>query len=387
MNEESDRESHRAKSVDADAVTAPGDQASAAAVETTGSGAWIRPLGRRERQDLFERIRADSVGGLDYYVMMVLSAALASLGLLQDSKAVVIGAMLVAPLMGPLLGAGLALVQDNVALMRRSLAVLLFGVALALLVAGFFGAVNPGFEPTMEVEARGTPDILDLFIALISGTVAAYAQSRPALSNTIAGVAIAAALVPPLAVVGIATASRETQIAAFAGILLLTNIVAIILGAALVFRLLGVHVSAEGQQRPWVRRALMSLGFLALILAAPLLLQGIEKSRTGQNRPASYPVALPVRHAVAAFLKDFPDVELVYIARQSVEPESGITVVLAATEPLVPGFRRKLRQVIGNARGHPLLEEFARDRRPETVRIFVMLEAPYEQGRDVRSGN
>jgi len=387
VSEESNSGPHRAGSSGTEPATAPGDPGATAGVASTADSAWIHRLSRRERQELFERISADSVGGLDYYVMMVLSAALASLGLLQDSKAVVIGAMLVAPLMGPLLGAGLALVQDNIALMRRSLAVLLFGVALALLVASFFGAVNPGFEPTMEVEARGTPDILDLFIALVSGIVAAYAQCRSALSNTIAGVAIAAALVPPLAVVGIATASGETQIAAFASILLLTNIVAIVLGAALVFRFLGVHVSAEGQRRPWVRRTVMTLGLLALILAAPLLLQGLEKSRAGQNRPATYPVALPVRHAVAEFLEGFPDVELVYMARHSVEPESGITVVLSATGPLVPGFRRKLRQLIASARGHPLLEDFAMDRRRDTVRIFIMMEAPYAPEQDIRSGN
>jgi len=355
--------------VDKRAPEVPGDR--------IGWRTWIAPLSRDERQQLFERISTDSVGGPDYYIMMVLSASLASLGLLQDSTAVVIGAMLVAPLMGPLLGAGLALVQDNLALMRRSLGVIVLGVVLGLLVAGLYGAANPGFEPTMEVEARGTPDILDLFIALISGMVAAYAQCRFTLSNTLAGVAIAAALVPPLAVVGISTASGELQIAAFATVLLLTNIVAIVLGAAFVFRLMGAQAAViESRRRPWVRRSLISLGFVALMLSAPLLLQGIEKSRAGQNRPAGYPVSLPVRTAVADFLVSFSSLELVSMARSSVEPESGITVVLSTMEPLVPGFRRQLRQVIADARGTVLPENFVLNRN-DTVRIYVMLEAPY----------
>jgi uncharacterized hydrophobic protein (TIGR00271 family) len=285
--------------------------------------------------------------------------------------------MLVAPLMGPLLGAGLALVQDNLKLIRSSLGVILSGVALGLAVAGLYGAANPGFEPTMEVEARGKPDIFDLFIALISGMVASYAQCRFTLSNTLAGVAIAAALVPPLAVVGISTASGELQIAMFASVLLLTNIVAIVLGAAVVFRLMGAQaVAIDGQRRPWVRRSLISLVSVALMLSAPLLLQGIEKSRAGQNRPAGYPVSLPVRTAVADFLVGFPSVELVTMARSSVEPESGITIVLSSMEPLVPGFRRKLRQVIADARGTALPENFVLNKN-DTVRIYVMLEAPY----------
>jgi len=368
---------------DGEGLTSEGSNTESArsATETTGErvgwNAWVAPLSRSERQQLFERINTDSMGGPDYYIMMVLSASLASLGLLQDSTAVVIGAMLVAPLMGPLLGAGLALVQDNLKLIRSSLGVILSGVALGLTVAGLYGVANPGFEPTMEVEARGRPDILDLFIALISGMVAAYAQCRFTLSNTLAGVAIAAALVPPLAVVGISTASGELQIATFASVLLLTNIVAIVLGAAFVFRIMGAQpATIDAQRRPWVRRSLISLGFVALMLSAPLLLQGIEKSRTGQNRPAGYPVSLPVRTAVANFLVGFPSVELVTMARSSVEPESGITIVLSTMGPLVPGFRRKLRQVIADARGTVLPENFVLNKN-DTVRIYVMLEAPY----------
>ena len=147
----------------------------AAAQDTVG---WLPRLERPERQELYARVRHDSVGGPDFYVMMFLASMLASLGLLQGSTAVVIGAMLVAPLVGPLLGTGLALVQGNVHLMRVSLQVVLGGVLLGLAVAVFFGVINPGFEPTLEIEARGRPDLLDLFVALASGMVAAYAQGR-----------------------------------------------------------------------------------------------------------------------------------------------------------------------------------------------------------------
>lgn len=332
---------------------------------------------RGDRQELFARVESGAQGGRDYAVMMVLSATLASLGLLKGSTAVVIGAMLVAPLMGPLLGAGLALVQGNVELMRRSMAVSATGIGLGFAISILFGALNPGYEPTMEVAARGTPDIFDLFIALTSGMIAAYAQCRSHLSDTLAGVAIAAALLPPLAVIGIAATLQEYEIAIFAGILLMTNVVAIIMGAALIFRLIGVQAKHHGAgTRLWVRQVLGVLLTATLVLAAPLMLRGLEGYRVGQNRPASYPVSVPVREAIQSYLTDHPQIQVISVARLSVEPESGITVVLSTFEPLPSGFRRGLRDSVRVALGEPLLDDLI-DEPTERVRIYVMLEAPY----------
>ena len=108
---------------------------------------WFPHLNREERQELSQRIRDGGTGGPDYYVMMALAASLASLGLLQGSTAVVIGPMLVAPQMAPLIGTSLALVHGNIHLMRVSFAVSLGGVALGLIVSIIFGLLNPGYEP------------------------------------------------------------------------------------------------------------------------------------------------------------------------------------------------------------------------------------------------
>lgn len=238
-------------------------------------------LDRIERKELVGRIAIGADGGVDFIVMMLLAAALASLGLLQGSTAVVIGAMLVAPLMGPLLAAGLALSQGNASLFHAALSVCGQGILLGLGASLFFGAINPGFEASTEILARGNPDVLDLFIALASGMVAAYAMGRPNVSGTLAGVAIAAALLPPLAVVGIGLTNNELIIAGNAAILFATNLVAIILGAALIFRLLGMHVTiTEKDESRWVRRNTMLFMLLAVILAAPLLVNVLEKSRS-----------------------------------------------------------------------------------------------------------
>jgi uncharacterized hydrophobic protein (TIGR00271 family) len=212
------------------------------------------PLDRESRVELLERITEGAKISKDYIMLMFLSTALASLGLLQGSTAVVIGAMLVAPLMGPLIGAGMGITQGNALLFRVSLKSVLAGIASGFVVSLLIGFLNPGFEPSLEIEARGEPDLLDLGIAFLSGFVAAYAFANTKLASSIAGVAIAAALVPPLAVVGVALTIGQPIISLNASLLLATNIVAIILGASVAFRILGLHKSIQEDNKPkWIR--------------------------------------------------------------------------------------------------------------------------------------
>ena len=126
-------------------------------------------LERNERLDLVQQLEHSAQADIDFIMMMVLSTSLASLGLLADSTAVVIGAMLVAPLMGPLVAAGYSLVQGNLSLFRKSLVVTLIGLGIGFAASLIFGALNPGFEPTLEIEARGKADLLDLGIAFFPG--------------------------------------------------------------------------------------------------------------------------------------------------------------------------------------------------------------------------
>ena len=309
-------------------------------------------LERDERLGLVQQLEQGAQGNIDFIIMMILSTSLASLGLLADSTAVVIGAMLVAPLMGPLVAAGHSLVQANLRLFRRSMGVAGIGLGIGFAASLIFGALNPGFEPTLEVEARGTPDLLDLGIAFFSGMTAAYASGRSNVMTTLAGVAIAAALVPPLAAVGIALTHGEPLISGNAAILLITNLVAIILGAAVVFRMFKVHVSRHGAGMPtWARRAIMLLFLLIALLSAPLLIQMIEQRRTGQDRPLEYPVAPQVREAVKEYISNWPEVEIITQSRNSVEPESGITIILLSGKDLPSEFEEGLVKVVHKARG------------------------------------
>lgn len=322
-------------------------------------------LDRGDRLELHKRIESRAEGGVDYVVMMVFSGSLASLGLLEGSTAVVIGAMLVAPLMWPLIGAGLALVQGNLVLFRKAVVVTLFGIGLGLAVSVIFGLLNPGFEPSLEIEARGTPDLFDLIIAFASGMAAAYASSRRDVASTLAGVAIAAALIPPLAVIGVALVNGHPFISGNATILLVTNIVAIILGASTVFRILGVKepVGRAGASA-WVRKATMGLLLLIVFLIAPLFIQVIEKKRKGQDKPLNYPVAPPVREAVKTYVSDWPSIEIIALSRTSVEPDAGITIILSTTDKITIEFEEGLRRTAEKARG-----------KKTQVRVFSLLSA------------
>lgn len=309
-------------------------------------------LEREERLALVQQLEQGAQANIDFIMMMVLSTSLASLGLLADSTAVVIGAMLVAPLMGPLVAAGHSLIQGNFSLFRKSLLVTVIGIGIGFAASLIFGALNPGFEPTLEIEARGKADLLDLGIAFFSGMTAAYATGRSHVMTTIAGVAIAAALVPPLAVVGLALTHGRPLISFNAAILLTTNVVAIILGAAVVFRMLDVHVSRKGAGLPiWVRRATMLLFLSLALLIAPLVGHMIEGRRTGQDRPVEYQLAAHVRQAVQKYISYWPEVELITQGRNSVEPEAAITIILMSGKDLPPEFEEGLVRVVHKIRG------------------------------------
>lgn len=318
-------------------------------------------LQRDGRIELSDRIELGAQGGVDYVVMMLLSSSLASLGLIEGATSVVIGAMLVAPLMGPLIGAGLALIQGNLRLFRKSIGVTLIGIGIGLAVSMFIGLINPGFEPSLEIEARGTPDLFDLAIAFASGMAAAYASGRPNVAGTLAGVAIAAALVPPLAVVGIAFTNGLPWLAGNAAILLVTNLVAIILGAAIIFRLFGVQTAPrQPTSATWSRKATLSLALVAILLAAPLFIQMIEKRRVGLAKPLNYPVAPKVRAATNEYLSNWPAVHLMFMGRSSVEPEAGITILLSSGHKTTYEFEEELRKVVKEAHGRdPVVRVFA----------------------------
>lgn len=243
---------------------------------------WVPQLPRDQRVKLVERVQRSSRWDFDFVLLICLSTIIAAGGLIQDSPAVVIGAMLVAPLMTPLLGAGLAMVQGNPVLFRSTLFTVLRGFLVAYGIGIVVAILASWFVPvelTSELKARGQPSALDILIAMVGGIAAAYASGRPNLLSALPGVAIAAALVPPIAASGIAIWLGEFGLAFYAALLFFTNIVAIILGTAIAFRATGIRgIHQYGTLDRWTLPA----GAVLLLLTISL---GVFESMPSTDRP------------------------------------------------------------------------------------------------------
>ncbi len=189
--------------------------------------------------ELFTQLRRNARPGAPFVVLMILSALLATIGLYQNSGPVIIGAMILAPLMAPIVSLAMGFVRFDQMLIREGSRTLLLGVLLALGLAALFAWSLPLAHLTDQIRARLNPTLLDLGVAIVSGIAAAYVHAREELARSLAGVAIAVALVPPLGVAGIGLGLGNGHLFAGAFLLFLTNLVGIVFAAGATFYLLG----------------------------------------------------------------------------------------------------------------------------------------------------
>ena len=240
-------------------------------------------LNVEEQLEMREVMTTGARPGVNYFVLITLSCIIATLGLLLNSGAVVIGAMLVAPLMSPILAFSLGMVLGDVRLIRLSIEAVFKGVASAIIIAAFIGVFSPFKNLTGEVMARTQPTLLDLAVALTSGMAGAYALARKDVSAALPGVAIAAALMPPLGVVGLGLSLGNAQVAGGAFLLFITNLASISLAGVLVFMLLGIRPQTwQPGTRQRIRRGLIGGILLLLVIAIPLavIMKGITRATT-----------------------------------------------------------------------------------------------------------
>jgi uncharacterized hydrophobic protein (TIGR00271 family) len=280
-------------------------------------------LSREDRVRLSGKLEAGATSSPEYVLFMSVATILACIGLIQDSPAVIIGAMLVAPLMTPLLGAGLAMIFGNRPLFAKALRTIVVGVLIAYAIGtlvGLFSLFVPdylfaggGLSLTSEMIARSQPNLLDPFIGLAAGLAGGFAIGRDGQIGTVAGVAIAAALVPPIATAGLETAlaiyaayldgnlwtfqellrqdpaallqkhgligdsSRSTthvHLVTAPLILFALNACAAIIGAYAGLRMVGMHRTLKPRRSPaWVFAfQLMLLVLICLLMILPLIL-------------------------------------------------------------------------------------------------------------------
>lgn len=223
-------------------------------------------LTAQEQLETYYRMRKAAQPSINFFILIGSSAVIATLGLLLNSAAVIIGAMLVAPLMSPFIALATGIVTGDIQTMRNALTSIFQGVLLAIFIAIVSTLVSPLVSLTPEVMSRTQPNLLDLMVALASGFAGAYAIARKEVGEALPGVAIAAALMPPLCSVGIGIALGNLSVAVGAFLLFITNLVAIVFAAAIVFLLLGMRPPARPERRRWLRQGLViSLISLALV--------------------------------------------------------------------------------------------------------------------------
>jgi len=272
---------------------------------------WTRAFGLvpsltvQEQAQIYRSMRRGSQPSTDFFVLITLASAIASLGLLLDSPAVIIGAMLVAPLMSAILGMGLSIVEGDQRFFWRALSTTLRGMFLAILTGFLVGLVVPGPSLTQEILSRANPTLLDLGVALISGAAAAYAVSRRDVPAALAGVAIAAALAPPLTTVGIGLRLQRWWIAGGALLLFLTNMVSIVAAGGLMFFLLGFRPEPHEPGRSVIlKRGVRSIALLLLLVTIPLAIL------TGQSLQQVH-LHQAIESALYADVEQVPGAELV----------------------------------------------------------------------------
>ena len=227
-------------------------------------------------KDLFLLLRENAQARAHYIALMILSVVVASFGLFLSSAAVIIGAMVLAPLMAPIISLAMGLLRGDRTLLDRSLLTIGIGVLLALGTASLIALLIPIDRITPEMAGRLHPNLLDLGVAIASGIAGGYAHARENVMKSLPGVAIAVALVPPLSVAGIGIGWWQWEVFSGALLLFITNLVGIALSAALTFLVLGYA--------PLIRakRGLVISTALLLVVSIPLTLAFIDMNRHWQ---------------------------------------------------------------------------------------------------------
>lgn len=202
-------------------------------------------ISNKKRADVYRSIKIESPRGKTYFLLVTLGAIVATLGLLTNSSSVIIGAMLISPIMSPIIAMSFSITLGDSKTFSIAIKEIILGTVLAITVSVFITLFLPSRTLTAEILSRTKPTIIDLIIALASGAAGAYTMCSKKESSVIPGVAIATALMPPLCVVGTGLAQIHYNVAFGGFLLFLTNLVAINLASALVFKAFGFTTKDE----------------------------------------------------------------------------------------------------------------------------------------------
>ncbi|MBD2465490.1 DUF389 domain-containing protein [Oscillatoria sp. FACHB-1407] len=315
-----------------------------------------RQVEASQLQQLQTELLEESGLSVSYVVLIVGSCAIATLGLLANSTAVIIGAMIIAPLMLPIRGLAFGALEGNVLLFRKGLFSVVVGTLLAIALAWSLGLLVGLPDFGSEVLSRSEPTLLDLGIAVAAGGISGYAKVQPKISGSLAGTAIAVALMPPICVIGLGLSQADWSLSIGASLLYLTNLLGITLSCMLTFLLTGCTP---------LRRAKQALGWaiaLTSMLLIPLSIGFAELIR--QSRLENSLQAALVNRTVT-----FQRIELLEINTNWLTQPPHVRLSVRAQEVITPKQVQLLEAFVEREMGQPFtliftvsqVEEVTRD--------------------------
>lgn len=301
---------------------------------------------------------------LNFYVLLVLSTVIATYGVISDSSATVIGAMIVAPLMQPIIATAAAVVMGSLRRTARALALAVSGMVIVILLAMGLTQLLPdimiSFEYNAEIVSRITPGLIALLTALASGAAGAFIATREEIADSLAGVAIAISLVPPLCVVGIGLTQGEWRAALGAFLLFMTNFLAILLAGGIVFLLMGLGRLANTESDRTTRRnGLILIAAITLLIAVPLTLSTTQTVRAAIDNHVAAGIVTEWLGETPAELErlavDGEEVDVYITSAQGLPPVQALANELAdgLGRPVVVSLRQAPLDIVRTASAQP----------------------------------
>jgi uncharacterized hydrophobic protein (TIGR00271 family) len=288
--------------------------------------------------------------GSPYLLMNAAATLIAGFGLFEDSPAVIIGAMLIAALLGPILGMAMSLAESDLKLLRASLTAEVVGALLVLALGIALGTIDRTSPLGHEILGRTAPNILDLLIGLVGGAAASFATAKPRLASMAVGVAIATALVPPLTTCGILIARGLPDLAAGAFLLFVANFVAITFSAMVVFMILGHRATIVGSSGSGRATAMIP----RLVCLGILLLLGFHLFNVFQHTFGEATLRSKTRQLVENELLQFPGSEVVDVTLRDRFGSTSVFVVVRSPRPVTSESVGHINDSLNSLFGEPV---------------------------------
>jgi uncharacterized hydrophobic protein (TIGR00271 family) len=309
-----------------------------------------------------------------YLAMNLAAALIAGFGLMENSPAVIIGAMLIAMLYGPIVGIALGLAEANLRLLGRSFLSEIVGAALVLAAGWVIGISTRDLTIGSEILDRTSPNLIDLLIALVGGLAGGFTFVSTGLSGVVVGVAIATALVPPLTTCGILLARQLPNAAAGAFLLFLANFTAIALGAMIVFLLTGHRPAAADKAKKVLTPRLVCV---ALVLILVFHLNGTLRRTSAQSIMQSN-----IRKALAQEVAKIPGARLVDVTLVQRDGKTTAWAVARTPEPISPEQVARLNNLANKVAGRDIVLTMRSVITAETTRYGNVYDPEVRPGED-----